>query len=187
MELRASINLRGGRPFDTMGPRPCFYIDALWGFQLKELPTGRTRLVVSGPRKAVMTATILLKVFTVWLTILIIAIINGILRETLLIPSLGAFRALIASGIILSCCIFLLALFATPWYGRLTASQYWIIGFLWLSLTLVFEFSFGRLVQHKSWSELLQPYMFTGGNIWPIVLVITLASPWVAARLRGFL
>jgi proline iminopeptidase len=46
--LRAPINLRGGRPFDTAGPRPRFYIDALWGFQLKELPAERTRLVVSG-------------------------------------------------------------------------------------------------------------------------------------------
>jgi len=46
--LRAPINLRGGRSFDTAGPRPRFYIDALWGFQLRELPEGRTRLVVSG-------------------------------------------------------------------------------------------------------------------------------------------
>jgi proline iminopeptidase len=46
--LRASINLRGGRPFDTAGPRPRAYVDALWGFQLQELPGGRTRLVVSG-------------------------------------------------------------------------------------------------------------------------------------------
>lgn len=46
--LRAPINLRGGRPFDTTRPRPLYYIDALWGFQLKELPGGRTRLVVSG-------------------------------------------------------------------------------------------------------------------------------------------
>ena len=48
LALRAPINLRGGRPFDTAGPRPLFYIDALWGFQLNELPEGRTRLVVSG-------------------------------------------------------------------------------------------------------------------------------------------
>ncbi len=46
--LRASINLRRGRPFDTAGPRPRFYLDSLWGFQLKALPEGRTRLVVSG-------------------------------------------------------------------------------------------------------------------------------------------
>jgi hypothetical protein len=62
--LRASINLRSGRPFDTAGPRPRAYIDSLWGFQLKELPEGRTRLVVSGyasarPRLLQMMADLL--------------------------------------------------------------------------------------------------------------------------------
>jgi hypothetical protein len=46
--LRAPIDLRSGRPFDPAGPRPYCYVDALWGFQLKELPEGQTRLVVSG-------------------------------------------------------------------------------------------------------------------------------------------
>lgn len=45
--LRASLDLCG-RPFDASGPRPRFYVDALWGFQLKPWPDGRTRLVVSG-------------------------------------------------------------------------------------------------------------------------------------------
>lgn len=47
LALRAPLDLRG-RPFDTQGPRPGFYSDSLWGFQLTELPGGRTRLVVSG-------------------------------------------------------------------------------------------------------------------------------------------
>jgi hypothetical protein len=46
--LRATIDLRDGRPFDPAGPRPRFYFDGLWGFQLTGLPGGRTRLVVSG-------------------------------------------------------------------------------------------------------------------------------------------
>jgi hypothetical protein len=46
--LRASIDLGTGRPFDSSGPRPVFYMDTLWGFQLKALPEARTRLVVSG-------------------------------------------------------------------------------------------------------------------------------------------
>ena len=45
--LRAPLDLRG-RSFDTAGLRPHVYVDSLWGFQLKELPGGRTRLVVSG-------------------------------------------------------------------------------------------------------------------------------------------
>ena len=46
--LRASIDLKRGRPFDPRGGRPRFHVDALWAFQLKELPEGRTRLVTSG-------------------------------------------------------------------------------------------------------------------------------------------
>ena len=45
--LHMSLDLRG-RPFDTTGARPRFYTDSLWGFLLEELPSGRTRLVVSG-------------------------------------------------------------------------------------------------------------------------------------------
>jgi proline iminopeptidase len=46
--LRAPIDLRRGRPFDTHRPRPRYYLDSLWGFQLKPLDGDRTRLVVSG-------------------------------------------------------------------------------------------------------------------------------------------
>ena len=46
--LRATIDLRTGRPFDPTGPRPRSYVDSLWGFHLTEGPGGRTRLVVSG-------------------------------------------------------------------------------------------------------------------------------------------
>jgi proline iminopeptidase len=45
--LRASVDLLM-RPFDSTVARPRFFSDSLWGFQLKELPGGRTRLVVSG-------------------------------------------------------------------------------------------------------------------------------------------
>ena len=45
--LRAPLDPRG-RPFDTSGPRPRFYSDSTWSFLLRELPGGRTRLVVSG-------------------------------------------------------------------------------------------------------------------------------------------
>ena len=48
LALRAPIDLPGGRPFDTKGLRPRLYNDSVWCFQLKQLPGGRTRLVVSG-------------------------------------------------------------------------------------------------------------------------------------------
>lgn len=41
--LRAPLGA-SGRPFETSGVRPRVYSDSLWGFQLKEVPGGRTRL-----------------------------------------------------------------------------------------------------------------------------------------------
>lgn len=46
--LRASYDLHQGRWFDPLGPRPPFSTLSLWGFLLRELPGGRTRLIVSG-------------------------------------------------------------------------------------------------------------------------------------------
>jgi len=37
-----------GRWLDPEQPRPSGYMEGLWGFQLRELPGGRTRLVVGG-------------------------------------------------------------------------------------------------------------------------------------------
>ncbi|MBE0620253.1 MAG: hypothetical protein IH605_06645 [Burkholderiales bacterium] len=131
-----------------------------------------------------MKATIALKALASWVLVLIVAIINGVLREEMFVPALGASGGLIASGVILSCCVFLVAFIAAPWYGRLTSLQYWRIGLVWLLLTLFFEFGFGRFVQHKDWAELFQAYTFSGGNLWPIVLVATLVAPRLAAKLR---
>jgi hypothetical protein len=48
LALRAPIDVRAARPFDTRGVRPRMYSDSVWCFGLKELPGDRTRLVVSG-------------------------------------------------------------------------------------------------------------------------------------------
>jgi len=45
--LRGLTDLRG-RNLDPSRPRPSAYIEGLWGFQLKELPNRRTRLVIGG-------------------------------------------------------------------------------------------------------------------------------------------
>jgi proline iminopeptidase len=46
--LRASFDLQTGHWFDPAGSPPRFSTDSLWGFHLRPLPDGSTRLVVSG-------------------------------------------------------------------------------------------------------------------------------------------
>jgi hypothetical protein len=125
-----------------------------------------------------------LKALALWSGILVLAVLNGALREKVLIPAWGVPAAPIASGIILSCCILAVAFVGTPWYKGLAESQFWLIGAFWLLLTLLFEFSFGRFIQQSSWQQLVEAYTFRGGNIWPIVLAVTLTAPWLAARMR---
>ena len=132
-----------------------------------------------------MATSVWLKALALWAAILALAMFNGILREKALIPAMGSFGAFIASGTILSACIFIVAYFAVPWYGEMSSLQWLLVGVFWLLLTLAFEFGFGRFAQHKPWPELLEAYTFKGGNIWPLVLIAILISPWLMAKLRS--
>jgi len=123
------------------------------------------------------------KVFIIWLTILLAAIANGWLREVALIPALGPVWGLSASGLLLSLIILAVAYLFLPWlnvHGQVRLLQ---LGGVWLALTLIFEFSFG-LLSGKALFEVLAAYSFQGGNLWPLVLLVTALSPWVAAKLR---
>lgn len=115
-----------------------------------------------------------------------LAMANGALRETVLIPALGKPSGLIFSGILLSGLILAFTYFTLPWFGRITVTNYAVIGIAWLCLTLVFEFTFGHIIQGKTWSQLSEAYIFRDGNIWPIVLLVTAVAPYVAARIRGW-
>lgn len=133
-----------------------------------------------------MSAGIATKVFAIWFGILVLAIANGLLRETILIPVLGMTPGLFLSGVLLSAFILAVTYFSLPWFGPVPVPVYIALGMSWLCLTLAFEFSSGRLIQGKPWSELLEAYTFKGGNIWPVVLLAVAASPYIAARIRGW-
>lgn len=125
------------------------------------------------------------KALTIWAVILVLAMLNGALREYALIPGLGTPAGLIASGLLLSVLILAVAFAALPWLNPRGAGQLLAVGLGWLALTLIFEFSFG-LWQGKSWPQLLANYTFENGNLWPVVLLVTALAPWLAAKLRGW-
>lgn len=126
-----------------------------------------------------------LKWLAVWAVILALAIPNGALREAVLVPRLGTTTGFGLSGLLLSSLIIVVSYVALPWLDAHRLGQLLAIGLGWVALTLVFEFSFG-LWQGKSWPALLQAYTFKDGNIWPLVLLVTALSPYIAAKLRGW-
>lgn len=132
-----------------------------------------------------MNRALLLKAVIAWLLILSLAIANGALRETVLIPSLGKSAGLVLSGVLLCLLVLLVAYGFVRFLRVVSVSQGLIIGFFWVLLTLAFEFGFGRYVQHKPWSELWDAYTFSEGNIWPVVLLAILVTPSLTVWLQG--
>src|SRR5690625_787708 len=108
-----------------------------------------------------MLAGVALKSLVVWAAILVLAILNGALREAVLIPSLGTATGLVLSGLLLSPLSIAVCYAALPWLNTRRFAQLLAIGLGWVALTLVFEFSFG-LWQGKSWPALLEAYTFKG-------------------------
>lgn len=123
-----------------------------------------------------------IKAIAIWAVILPLAVVNGAFREAVLLSVLGNPWAQILSGLLLSACVIAVAAVFVPRLVRRGSMQPWQIGMLWLALTMVFEFGFGRLVG-RSWPELFAAYSFTDGNIWPLVLLVTAAAPSLAVRL----
>ncbi len=117
------------------------------------------------------------KASLIWFLILVLAILNGIVREAVLDTFLPPKTSLFLSGLLLSALILFIAYWTLPWCGSLRRFDRWRIGCYWLILTVAFEFSFGRLVAQKPWPELFAQYRFEGGNIWPLVLVVVLLAP----------
>jgi hypothetical protein len=131
-----------------------------------------------------MLLGIALKALTIWAGILMLAVLNGALREAILIPKLGTAVGLVLSGVFLAALILVVAYLSSPWLGARRSVEFVGIGLGWLVLTLVFEFSLG-LWQGKSWQVMFEAYTFKGGNIWPVILLITASAPYLAAKVRG--
>jgi hypothetical protein len=132
-----------------------------------------------------MAALLALKALVVWVIILCVAFSNAALRELVLIPRLGKVRGLTISGVILCLLIPLIAYGCLPWLGVKGKTELLAIGLGWLALTLAFDLSLGW-IQGKPVYELLKSYLFKGGNLWPLVLLVTAAAPYLAARLHGW-
>jgi len=127
----------------------------------------------------------LLKALGLWLYILVFAILNGAVRESVLVPLLGQRTALPVSGVILALLIFVICLVFIRSLQIATAVRAWLVGGFWLSLTLAFELLFGHYVLGASWGDLLASFSPDNGNLWLLVLFSTLCSPFLAGKTRS--
>ncbi|MGE5392724.1 MAG: hypothetical protein ACM3NH_03195 [Candidatus Saccharibacteria bacterium] len=130
-----------------------------------------------------MNKSLIIRAIVIWLLFLPVPIINGTLREMWYKARVGelasnAIGCVVLSGVFLLYVYFLMGSRLLP----LNLPQLFILGGLWLMLTLAFEFGIG-IAGHRSWAYMLADYRIWEGRLWPIVLVVVLFAPQVIKRL----
>jgi hypothetical protein len=124
----------------------------------------------------------ILKYFFAWFGMMILAIINGGLRDFTYKSLVGDLPAHQISTVIL---IVLLAgyfRFLTAIWPIKSASQAWIIGGIWFVMTEAFEFGVGRFISGDSWSTLFRAYDVFAGQVWLFIPLWVLIGPYVFFR-----
>jgi hypothetical protein len=127
----------------------------------------------------------MMRAFDTWLVILLVAFVNGGIREALIIPRIGDATGHVISTIMLCAAILVVCWLLIGWIDPATARDSWRIGAMWLALTLAFEFLAGHYLFGTPWRGLLADYDILRGRVWVLVLVTTALAPWLFAPKRG--
>jgi hypothetical protein len=126
------------------------------------------------------------RALAVWVGILILASLNGALRDLVMAPRLGDTVARAISTMLLCGVVLLVTWLTLGWIGPRSRADTLAIGALWVACTLAFEFLAGHYLFRKPWAELLADYDLRRGRIWIAVLVVTFFAPCWVARMRGW-
>jgi hypothetical protein len=118
----------------------------------------------------------------VWFGILLAAILNGFVRDTVLVPRFEDVIARALSCFTLAGVILLVTFIALPWIGPTSSAGSWTIGAMWLAMTVTFEFVGGHYLFRTRWSTLLADYNILEGRLWIVVLIATLVAPGLVYR-----
>lgn len=122
--------------------------------------------------------------FLAWLPGIPIAIANGLLRQSVYrgyVGELAAHQLSVLSFILLFGLYVWLVL---PWLRLVSGVEAIRVGFVWLGLTIAFEFVFGHYVMGHPWATLLHDYSVLQGRLWVAVLAWTVLVPYLCFRLR---
>jgi hypothetical protein len=115
-----------------------------------------------------------------WVGAAAIGVANGVTRQAVYANRLGDRQAHQVSSIT--------AVAAELGYARAIhrrwplaeARQAAEVGFLWMLMTVAFEFLFGHYVGRQSWTELAEDWDLVHGRLWPLVVASIGLAPTIA-------
>jgi hypothetical protein len=124
----------------------------------------------------------ILRYVLAWIPMMLIGIINGVVREATygkVLSELRAHQVSTLTGVLL---LGLYIWVITRLWSPQSSQQAVLIGILWLSLTVIFEFCFGHYIAGHSWSHLLKDYNLLVGRVWLLVLIWITVAPLLFYR-----
>ncbi len=123
----------------------------------------------------------ILKYFFAWFGMMVLAIINGGLRDL-------TYKSHVVdlAGHQISTAILIIFLAGYIWFLTRVCPiesprQAWIIGAVWFLMTEVFEFGMG-FTTGDSWGKLFRAYNVFAGQVWIFIPLLLLVGPYVFFR-----
>jgi hypothetical protein len=123
------------------------------------------------------------KYFLFWFPMIVLAFANATIREVVLVRYFNNTHSHQVSTITLLILCAIYTSFILKFLLIKNSKQAFIIGFLWVVFTVIFEFLLGRLT-NKSWPTLLEQYDVTGGHLWPVFLIGLFFLPYFFYRIK---
>ena len=120
-----------------------------------------------------------------WFGLAAIAVINGAIRNSLYRKAAGELKAHQISTVSLLILIGIYTWAFTRFWELDSVGQAWLVGAIWLGITIIFEFVFGHYVVKKAWSTLFHDYNILKGRIWLLVPVWTFFAPIIFFHLNS--
>ena len=112
-----------------------------------------------------------------WFILMIIAILNGMFRVMTygkFMPEIRAHQLSTLTGIVI---VGFVVWKINQYYPINAGSEALKIGFIWLLMTILFEFGFGHFVMKRSWKVLLHDYRIDKGRLWVFFLIWIVVVP----------
>lgn len=126
----------------------------------------------------------LIRYFLAWFGMMVIAVLNGGLRDGVYAGYVSELAAHQISTVLLLILFGLYFWLLTAYWRIQSARQAWTIGLMWLFMTLAFEFGFFHYVAGHSWADLMAQYNVFAGRMWILVPLWVLLGPYVFYRIR---
>lgn len=127
----------------------------------------------------------LVRAFVVWLLIIFAESVHGALRQALLEPVVGDFRARQVSVFIGAGIIVAITFVFVRWLKASRVSQFVLVGVMWVILTVGFEMVLGRFAMDLSWERIASDYNVVEGGLLPFGLLVMLFAPLCAREDHG--